>query len=215
MIGNASRPPWFTEEHRLYQEATRAFFATELAPHLERFRAQGVVDRELWRAAGQAGLLGATIPEEHGGAGAPLSFDAVALYEQTRTGDMSWGFAIQSIVTHYILAYGTEAQRGRWLPRLATGELVAALAMTEPGTGSDVQSIRTTARPEADAYVVNGSKTFITNGQLANLICVAAKTDPDAPGSRGISLVMVETDEASGFQRGRNHPKMGLKGADT
>jgi len=205
---------WYSEEHRLYTESVRKFFADELAPNIERWIDAGIVDRGFWVKAGEAGILGAAIEEEYGGAGAGISFDAITIYEQARCSDSGWGFGIQSIVIHYIRAYGTEDQKARWLPKLATGEMVAALAMTEPGAGSDVQSVRTSAAKNANEYFINGSKTFITNGQTANLICLAAKTDKDA-GASGVSLIMVETDDLEGFRRGKNLSKLGLKAQDT
>ena len=205
---------WYSEEHRLYTESVRKFFASELTPNIERWIDAGIVDRGFWVKAGEAGILGAAIEEEYGGAGAGISFDAITIYEQARCSDSGWGFGIQSIVIHYIRAYGTEDQKARWLPKLATGEMVAALAMTEPGGGSDVQSVRTSAAKNASEYFINGSKTFITNGQTANLICLAAKTDKDA-GASGISLIMVETDSLEGFRRGKSLKKLGLKAQDT
>ena len=205
---------WYSEEHRLYTESVRKFFADELAPNIERWIDAGIVDRVFWVKAGEAGILGAAIEETYGGAGAGISFDAITIYEQARCSDSGWGFGIQSIVIHYIRAYGTEDQKARWLPKLATGEMVAALAMTEPGGGSDVQSVRTSATKTGNEYLITGSKTFITNGQTANLICLAAKTDKDA-GASGVSLIMVETDDLEGFRRGKNLSKLGLKAQDT
>ena len=205
---------WYSEEHRLYTESVRKFFADELAPNIERWIDAGIVDRVFWVKAGEAGILGAAIEEAYGGAGAGISFDAITIYEQARCSDSGWGFGIQSIVIHYIRAYGTEDQKARWLPKLATGEMVAALAMTEPGCGSDVQSVRTSATKTGNEYLITGSKAFITNGQTANLICLAAKTDKDA-GASGVSLIMVETDNLEGFRRGKNLSKLGLKAQDT
>ena len=205
---------WYSEEHRLYTESVRKFFADELAPNIERWIDAGIVDRDFWLKAGEAGILGAAIEEAYGGAGAGISFDAITIYEQARCSDSGWGFGIQSIVIHYIRAYGTEDQKARWLPKLATGEMVAALAMTEPGGGSDVQSVRTSATKTGNEYLITGSKTFITNGQTANLVCLAAKTDKDA-GASGVSLIMVETDNLEGFRRGKNLSKLGLKAQDT
>ena len=205
---------WYSEEHRLYTESVRKFFADELAPNIERWIDAGIVDRDFWVKAGEAGILGAAIEEAYGGAGAGISFDAITIYEQARCSDSGWGFGIQSIVIHYIRAYGTEDQKARWLPKLATGEMGAALAMTEPGGGSDVQSVRTSATKTGNEYLITGSKTFITNGQTANLICLAAKTDKDA-GASGVSLIMVETDNLEGFRRGKNLSKLGLKAQDT
>jgi len=205
---------WKSEEHAFYADSVRKFLAAEVTPNIEKYRKQGMVDRELWSKAGEAGFLGATIPEEFGGGGGPLSFDAVVSYEQARCGDSSWGFAIQSIVIHYLVTYGSEEQKQRWLPGLASGEFISALAMTEPGCGSDLQAISTLAKREGGQLRMNGSKTFITNGQLANLICVAARTE-EAEGGRGVSLVFVETDGAPGFRRGQNLEKIGMKGQDT
>ena len=205
---------WYSEEHRLYTESVRKFFADQLAPNIQRWIDAGIVDRNFWVKAGEAGILGAAIEEAYGGAGAGISFDAITIYEQARCSDSGWGFGIQSIVIHYIRAYGTEDQKARWLPKLATGEMVAALAMTEPGGGSDVQSVRTSATKTGNEYLITGSKTFITNGQTANLICLAAKTDKDA-GASGVSLIMVETDNLEGFRRGKNLSKLGLKAQDT
>ena len=205
---------WYSEEHRLYTESVRKFFADQLAPNIQRWIDAGIVDRDFWVKAGEAGILGAAIEEAYGGAGAGVSFDAITIYEQARCSDSGWGFGIQSIVIHYIRAYGTEDQKARWLPKLATGEMVAALAMTEPGGGSDVQSVRTSATKTGNEYLITGSKTFITNGQTANLICLAAKTDKDA-GASGVSLIMVETDNLEGFRRGKNLSKLGLKAQDT
>lgn len=205
---------WMNDDHVAYQDAVRQFLQAEVMPNKERWTEQGFVEREFWLKAGEAGLLGATIPEEYGGSGAARSFDAVTFLEQGRVGDSGWGFGVHNIVTHYLLAYGTEAQKKRWLPGLASGEFVGAIAMTEPGTGSDLQSVRTRAELDGDHYVIDGAKTFITNGQTANLICVVAKTDADAKAS-GISLIMVETDEVDGFKRGRNLNKVGMKRQDT
>ena len=202
------------EDHVAYQDAVRQFLQAEVMPNKERWTEQGFVEREFWLKAGEAGLLGATIPEQYGGSGAARSFDAVTFLEQGRAGDSGWGFGVHNIVTHYLLAYGTEAQKQRWLPGLASGEFVGAIAMTEPGTGSDLQSVRTRAELDGDHYVIDGAKTFITNGQTANLICVVAKTDAEAKAS-GISLIMVETDEVDGFKRGRNLNKVGMKRQDT
>ncbi|MEO0602352.1 MAG: acyl-CoA dehydrogenase family protein, partial [Myxococcota bacterium] len=184
---------WMTEEHATYGQTVRQFFEAEVRPHLEAHREAGVVPRENWNKAAEIGLLGATIPEAFDGAGCPLSFDLITMYEQGRIGDSGWGFAIQTIVSHYLQAYGTPDQKAQWLPKLASGERIAAIAMTEPGTGSDLQGVRTKAEREGDVYRLTGSKTFITNGQTADLICVVAKTDV-SQGANGTSLLMVETD---------------------
>lgn len=206
---------WMTDEHSAWADAVRQFLADELVPRAEGWREQGYVDASFWPRAGDMGILGATIPEAYGGTGAPYSFDAITLEELAKTGSNGWGFAVQSIVAHYIISYGTDAQKASLLPRMASGEIIAAIAMTEPNTGSDLQAITTVAETDGDEYRITGNKTFITNGQTANLVVVVAKTDRTQPGSRGISLILVETDHVQGFTRGRNLEKMGLKDADT
>lgn len=208
--------PWMTEEHLMLSETARRFFADRWVDKAPAWRKSGVADRDMWREAAAEGLLLPSIPEEYGGVGADFGFETVICIEHCRANLMSWGFAIHSpIVAHYILAYGSEEQKKRWLPKLASGELLGALAMTEPSTGSDLKAIRTTARKDGNAYRLSGQKTFITNGAQAELIIVAAKTDKDA-GSKGVSLLVVETDAAegrpvAGFTRGRNLEKPGLK----
>ncbi|MGE4041296.1 acyl-CoA dehydrogenase family protein [Pseudolabrys sp.] len=204
-----------TEDLVLLEEQARRFIDAEYVPHLERWHDKGMYEREVWTKAGEAGLLCATMPEEYGGAGGHFGHEAVINRELSLAGFDSFGAPLHSgIVAPYILHYGTEDQKKRWLPKLATGELVGAIAMTEPGTGSDLQGVRTSARKSGNGYLLNGSKTFITNGQHANLIIVVAKTDA-AAGAKGVSLMVVETDKAQGFRRGRKLKKLGQDAADT
>src|SRR5436305_5401317 len=183
------RPSWMTEDLVLLEEQARRFFASELVPHVEKWTTDGIMERSAWDKLGQAGLLCAAIPEEYGGAGGSFAHETVINREFALAGLDSIGAPLHSgIVAPYILNYGTEEQKKKWLPRLATGDLVGAIAMSEPGAGSDLQSIRTTALKSGNGYVLNGSKTFITNGQHANLIIVVAKTDPKL-GAKGTSLL--------------------------
>jgi len=209
------RPAWMTEDLVLLEEQARRFIASEYVPHLDEWNETGMYGREVWTKAGGAGLLCPAIPEDHGGVGGTFAHEAVIARELSLGGFDSFGAPLHSgIVAPYILNYGTEEQKKKWLPRLATGELIGAIAMSEPGTGSDLQGVRTTAKKSGNGYLLNGSKTFITNGQHANLIIVVAKTDPKA-GAKGTSLMMVETDDAPGFRRGRKLAKLGLDWADT
>ena len=206
---------WMTDEHKMLLESATRFFKEQWGPKDEAWRAQGMMDREAWREAGANGFLCASMPEEYGGAGGDFGHEAALILAQAAAGQSGFGGSLHSgIVAPYILHYGTEAQKKRWLPKMASGELIGAIAMTEPGTGSDLQGVRTSAVLEGDTYKINGSKTFITNGQLANLIVVVCKTDK-SKGAQGISLLMVETDEVTGFRRGRNLDKIGMDAQDT
>jgi acyl-CoA dehydrogenase len=208
------RPPWMTDEMSMLRDLARSFFEREAVPNYERWAAQHHVDREFWHKAGHVGLLCAGVPEQYGGGGGTFGHDAVLTEEQARTLDKSFGNGVHStICAHYILGYGTEDQKRRWLPGMASGELVCGIAMTEPGTGSDLQAIKTRAARDGNEYVINGAKTFISNGINADLMITVAKTDPDQ-GARGISLIMVETDRP-GYSRGRVLEKIGMKGQDT
>ncbi len=212
---NVPRPPWMTEDLVLLEEQARRFTADEYTPHINRWHEAGMYERDVWDKAGAAGLLCAAMPEDYGGAGGTFAHEAVINREFSLGGFDDFGAPLHSgIVAPYILHYGTEEQKKRWLPKLATGELIGAIAMTEPGTGSDLQGVRTKAEKSGNGYKLNGAKTFITNGQHANLIIVVAKTDP-AAGSKGVSLLVVETDGANGFRRGRKLKKLGMDSADT
>lgn len=210
----AIRSSWMNEDLDALRDLARAFMAKELAPNIDKYREQHHVDRDLWNKAGEVGLLCLSIPEEYGGGGGTFAHEAVLMEEQARVVDTSWGVSLHNgIVAHYLLAYGTEEQKQHWLPKMASGEVVGAIAMTEPGTGSDLQAVKAKAIRDGDEYVINGSKTFITNGAQADLIIVVAKTDP-TQGAAGVSLVLVEADRA-GFRRGRVLDKIGQKGQDT
>lgn len=211
----SSQSPWITDDLSIFQDAIRKFIERELVPHEDRWWKQQHVDRDVWRKAGEMGMLCASIPEQYGGGGGSFAHEAIIAYEQARAMATSLGTNVHSaIVAHYILRYGTEAQKRRWLPKMATGGMVAAIAMSEPGAGSDLKSIKTRATRDGNDYVINGSKTFISNGLLADLICVVVKTDPDK-GAKGVSIVVVETAGLQGFRRGRVLEKIGQKGQDT
>jgi len=204
----------YTAEHDDFRTTVRRFIDKEIAPHHAQWEKDGVVSRELWRKAGAAGLLLTDVPDTYGGGGGDFLTISVLTEELLRGMYTGPGFRVHSdIVARYILHYGNEAQKQHWLPRMASGDVVGAIAMTEPGTGSDLQGVRTTAIRDGDDYVISGQKTFITNGQLADLIIVIAKTDASA-GAKGVTLIMVEADRA-GFARGRNLEKIGLKAQDT
>ncbi|MBA0047254.1 acyl-CoA dehydrogenase family protein [Mycobacteroides sp. LB1] len=196
-------------------ELARRFFEKECTPNEQRWGQQQSVDRDVWTRAGELGLLCLSIPEEYGGGGGTFAHDAVVAIEQIRAMAPSFGGLLHSaIIAHYIGSYGTEEQKQTWLPKMASGEVVSAIAMTEPGTGSDLQAIRTKAVKDGDDYLISGAKTFISNGHLADLVVVAAKTDLDSNGVDSVSLILVETDR-EGFRRGRNLDKIGQHGQDT
>ena len=204
----------YEPEHELYRKQVRRFFDTEVVPHIADWEEAGITPRAVWRKAGEAGLSCPCIPTEYGGAGADFRYLCVVDEELGYTGQAS--FTIQThtdIVSAYIEALGTKEQKQRWLPRMVTGELIGALALTEPHAGSDLKALRTTARRDGDEYVISGSKTFITNGINGDLIIVACKTAPEQ-GARGVSLIVVEGDRP-GFRRGRRLQKMGMKASDT
>ncbi|WP_346296555.1 acyl-CoA dehydrogenase family protein [Rhodopseudomonas sp. P1] len=209
------RSPWMTEELDTFRDQFRKFLAKDLAPHGDKWRKQKMVDRSAWLKLGEMGALLPSVPEEYGGLGASFAYDA-AVYEDMEkiVPDALSGVTVSSgIVAHYILNYGSEEQKRRWLPGMARGELIGAIAMTEPGTGSDLQSVRTTAKLDGDDYVINGQKTFITNGQNCDLIIVVARTG--GAGAKGLSLIVLETKDNPGFKRGRNLDKIGLHASDT
>src|ERR1043165_6008909 len=209
------RPSWMTEDLVLLEEQARKFLASEFVPHVEKWTQNGIMERSAWDKLGQAGLLCASMPEEYGGAGGSFAHETVINRAIAHAGLDCIGAPLHSgIVAPYILNYGTEEQKKKWLPKLATGELIGAIAMSEPGTGSDLQGVKTRAQKSGNGYVLNGSKTFITNGQHANLIIVVAKTDPSA-GAKGTSLMVAETEDAPGFRRGRTRGARGADGPDT
>ncbi len=204
----------FSSDHEMFRATVRAFIDKEIAPHHAQWETDGAVSRDVWLKAGSAGLLLANVPEQYGGGGADFAMSAVVMEELSRAGFTGPGFGLHSdIIAPYILHYGSEEQKRHFLPRMAKGEMIGAIAMTEPGTGSDLQGIKTNAVRKGNEIVLNGSKTFITNGQLADVVIVVAKTDP-SQGAKGTSLVLVERDRA-GFSRGRNLEKVGMKAQDT
>ena len=214
MANVAGESRWMNEELRLYRSTIKQFIAREFVPHQARWREQHRPDAEAWLAAGRVGMLLPDVPHEYGGGGGTFAHEAIVLEELAQT-DVRFGAVVQSIVAHYILDYGSDYQKRTWLPRMARGELVAAIAMTEPGAGSDLQAIKTTARREGDVYVINGSKTFITNGNHAGLVCIAAKTDPKAAGPGGLSMIVAETKDLRGYKVGRSLEKLGRHQQDT
>ncbi|MCT7293961.1 acyl-CoA dehydrogenase family protein (plasmid) [Rhodococcus pyridinivorans] len=209
------RAPWESDDQALLRKHAAEFFRKEATPNQERWAKQHHVDREFWTKAGDAGLLCLGLPAEYGGGGGNFGHEAVVQQELALAHDTAFGFNVHStIVAHYIAAYATEDQKKRWIPRMASGEMVIGVAMTEPGTGSDLQAVRTTAIRDGDHYVINGSKTFISNATHCDLLVIVAKTDP-AAGAKGISLFVAETRGLDGFERGRVLDKIGQHGQDT
>lgn len=204
----------FTEEHQLFRQTVKDFYLKEIVPYHEQWEKDQQISREAWQKTGAAGFLCTGIPEEYGGAGLDFRYSAILIEEIIRLGCSGPGFALHSdIVAPYILHYGTEEQKKQWLPKMATGEVITAIAMTDPSAGSDLQGIKTTAIKQGDHYILNGSKTFITNGYMCDMAIVAAKTDLSA-GASGISLFLVDA-AAAGFTKGRPLHKIGLKAQDT
>ncbi|WP_304168289.1 acyl-CoA dehydrogenase family protein [Phenylobacterium aquaticum] len=203
----------YDADMELFRDQVRKFYDKALIPHLDRWEEEGVIDRAFWLACGEAGILCPQVPAEYGGLGLDYRYNAIIGEELTYAGS-SAGITLQSdIVVDYIINYGSEEQKKKWLPGMVSGEVITAIAMTEPGAGSDLQGVRTTAKRDGNHYVISGSKTYITNGQNADLIIVVAKTDPDK-GAKGTSLILVEAERA-GFKRGRNLDKIGQNSADT
>ena len=205
----------FNTEHEAFRETVRKFYAKEVVPNIEKYERQQHVDRELWNKAGAMGLLCATMPEAYGGSGVDRLYSMILIEEQAYAMDSSTGFSLHSdIVANYINNFGSEAQKHYWLTRMASGETVTAIAMTEPGTGSDLQAVRTTAVLDGDDYIINGSKIFITNGYLCDMAIVVCKTGDSEKGSANLSLIIVEADRM-GFSKGKPLNKIGMKGQDT
>ncbi|HJM91598.1 MAG: acyl-CoA dehydrogenase family protein [Alphaproteobacteria bacterium] len=204
----------FDSDHEIFRDTVRRFVEEEIAPFHAQWEKDGKISRDAWLKAGELGLLCASMPEEYGGGGVERTHSVILLEELARAGATGPGFGLHSeIVAPYINRYGSEEQKRKFLPKMAKGEMIGAIAMTEPGTGSDLQGVRTTALKDGNELVINGSKTFITNGEMSDVVIVVAKTDPEA-GAKGISLVLVEA-EREGFRKGRNLEKIGLKAQDT
>ena len=206
--------PWMDDDLRMLREAVSRFVESEMLPHEARWRAQKHVDRATWRKVGEAGFLLMDVPAEYGGGDGDFRHEAVLYEECNRRGLSGFGQGVHSIAAHYVLNYGSEEQKQRWLPRMASGELIGAIAMTEPGAGSDLKGIRTRAVRDGDHYVVNGSKIFITNGSIATILMLVVRTDP-GDRSRGLSILMVETENLPGYRVGRVLDKMGMTAQDT
>src|SRR5258706_7377775 len=214
MAAPAYRSRWTGDDVQMFRRSVRQFVEKEFVPQQERWRAQHRPDAEAWTSAGGAGVLLPDVPEAYGGGGGSFAHEAAVLEELARAG-VHFGSVIQSMVARYLLAYGSEEQKRKWLPRMARGELVAAIAMSEADAGSDLQGIRTTARRDSDHYIVNGSKTFITKGAHAGLLFLAARTDPAAIGMKALSLILGETGGLPGYRVGRPLEQAGMHGQDT
>lgn len=205
----------YNEDHDMYRESVRRFYEEEVVPNHAKWEEQGFCPPELWKAAGDAGILCVTMPEEYGGPGVDILYSSIVWEEQSYTGCTGPGWALHSeIVAPYILNYGTEEQKQQYIPGMVTGDCIGAIAMTEPGAGSDLQGVRTTAKKDGDDWILNGSKTYITNGYNCHACIVVAKTDTEAKGAHGISLFLVDAD-TPGFHKGQRLKKMGLKAQDT
>lgn len=204
----------FTHEHELFRDTVRKFIEREIAPYHAQWEHDGIVPRDLWRKAGEAGMLCCTVPEEYGGLGLDYLFDVVVFEEMARSGFTGPGFLIHcDLVATYVKSFGTEEQKQQWLPKMVSGEAIGSLGMTEPHAGSDLKAIRTRAVRDGDDFIINGQKVFISNGQLCDVLVLATKTDSDA-GSKGVTLFLVDT-KTPGFKRGKNLEKLGMKAQDT
>ncbi|ALQ02585.1 MULTISPECIES: acyl-CoA dehydrogenase family protein [Pseudomonas] len=204
----------FAEEHDQFRESVRRFIAKEITPHHRQWEKDGLVSRDVWLKAGAAGFLCSNVPEEYGGVGADLKYNAIFTEELGRAGATGPGFAVHSdMAATYITNFGSEEQKHKWLPKMASGEVISAIGLTEPGAGSDLKAIATTAVRDGDDYIINGQKVYISNGQLCDIVILACKTDLSA-GAKGMTFIIVETDRP-GFERGRNLEKLGLKAQDT
>ena len=212
LLPQLHRHPWMDEDIEAFREQVQRYITQELVPHLDDWRRQGFIPREVWQPFGELGFLLPEMPEAYGGAGANLAYQLVVQDELARA-EVPANSAVHTIAAHYILDYGTEEQKQRWLPRLASGEMLAGIALTEPGCGSDLKALRTKASKDGNGYVMDGAKTFITNGFTANLLVVAVRTGE--PGSSGVSLVVLETENLSGFRVGRRLEKLGQHASDT
>ncbi|MDH4399372.1 acyl-CoA dehydrogenase family protein, partial [Sphingorhabdus sp.] len=206
----------YNEDHEAFRQSVRLFLQKEVAPHAKQWQEDGIVPKSIWPKAGEVGMLCPTAPVEYGGLGLDFGYNAIVDEESAYYGGVATGFSLQSdIVVNYITSYGSEEQKKHWLPKMISGEVITAIAMTEPGTGSDLQAMKTTAKKDGNHYVINGSKTYITNGQNADLILVCVMTDTEIqPAYKGMSIVLVEADR-EGFKRGRNLDKIGMDEADT